>query len=67
MDKGPHSESPPPERQSGAQMHDTPASGQGIDSADNKQDKVTAQVQGLSSNPKGPVDDAVKDKFAKTS
>ncbi|KAI0389124.1 hypothetical protein F5Y17DRAFT_450150 [Xylariaceae sp. FL0594] len=29
-------QSPPPEAQSGAQMHDTPASGKGTDSIDNK-------------------------------
>jgi hypothetical protein len=28
---------PPPEQQSGAQMHDTPASGKGTDDASNKE------------------------------
>lgn len=31
-------ESPPPERQTGAQLHDTPASGKGTDSSENKEE-----------------------------
>lgn len=30
-------QSPPPEAQSGAQLHETPASGQGTDKVDNKE------------------------------
>ncbi|PHH78233.1 hypothetical protein CDD80_7187 [Ophiocordyceps camponoti-rufipedis] len=67
MEKGQHSESPPPERQSGPQLHEPPASGKGISSSDDKNDKGSAQLQGLSSNPKGPLDDAVQEKFAKKS
>ncbi|RDA90908.1 hypothetical protein CP533_4436 [Ophiocordyceps camponoti-saundersi (nom. inval.)] len=59
-----HSESPPPERQSGAQLHDPPASGKGfVDSADKKSEKAGDQVQGLASNPQGS-DDVVKQKFS---
>lgn len=32
-------QSPPPERSSGKQMHDAPASGKGTDDASNKEDK----------------------------
>jgi hypothetical protein len=58
-------QSPSPERQTGAQLHDTPASGQGTDNAENKEQTNKESIESLSSNPKGPLDDAVKDKFAK--
>ncbi|POR33866.1 Uncharacterized protein TPAR_05940 [Tolypocladium paradoxum] len=58
-------ESPPPERQTGAQLHDPPASGQGTDSAQNKEKKPKSELDNLSSNPKWPMDDAVKAKFSK--
>ncbi|KAI2628713.1 hypothetical protein GGR54DRAFT_636427 [Hypoxylon sp. NC1633] len=60
-------QSPPPERQTGAQQQDVPASGQGTDSApNNKQDNMQDQLKNLTSNPKGPLEDAVQDKFTKT-
>ncbi|KAH9998204.1 hypothetical protein F4779DRAFT_605906 [Xylariaceae sp. FL0662B] len=90
-------QSPPPERQTGAQLNDAPASGQGTDEAPNKKEAMQDQLQvrthtipyrttphppsihhpqghplannntqGLSSNPKGPLDDAVESKFTKT-
>ncbi|CAJ2505750.1 Uu.00g131440.m01.CDS01 [Anthostomella pinea] len=58
-------QSPDPSTQSGAQLHDTPASGQGTDKAPNKKEGMEDQLKGLSSNPKGPVDDALEDKFKK--
>ncbi|OLN97945.1 hypothetical protein CCHL11_02562 [Colletotrichum chlorophyti] len=59
-------QSPPPERQTDAQLHDVPASGKGTDDASNKEQVNKEQLQNLSSNPKGPLDDTLKDKFAKT-
>ncbi|KAK1851545.1 hypothetical protein CCHR01_05831 [Colletotrichum chrysophilum] len=59
-------QSPPPERQTGAQLNDPPASGKGTDDATNKEQVNKEQLENLSSNPKGPLDDAVKEKFAKT-
>ncbi|KAI1175681.1 hypothetical protein F4777DRAFT_549530 [Nemania sp. FL0916] len=58
-------QSPPPERQTGAQLHDPPASGQGIDKADNKEQANQEQLKNLTSNPPGPMDAALEDKFAK--
>ncbi|KAI1073709.1 hypothetical protein F5B20DRAFT_566085 [Whalleya microplaca] len=92
-------QSPPPERQTGAQLNDAPASGHGTDDAPNKKEAMEDQLkvrtaspspshstsnpptpthlalkafadseaakQGLSSNPKGPLDDAVESKFTK--
>lgn len=79
-------QSPPPERQTGAQQQDTPAQGQGTDNAQHKEatNKSSLEVrsapwtkfiwiahaddvsQGLSSNPAGPLDEALKEKFSKT-
>ncbi|KAI1110434.1 hypothetical protein F5Y14DRAFT_363006 [Nemania sp. NC0429] len=58
-------QSPPPEEQSGAQMHEPPASGHGTDKADNKEQTNEDQFKNLTSNPPGPTDAALKDKFAK--
>ncbi|KAJ8120777.1 hypothetical protein ONZ43_g2602 [Nemania bipapillata] len=68
-------QSPPPERQTGAQMHDPPASGKGTDKFDNKeqanQDQLkvsslrTPAYSNLTSNPPGPMDAWLGDKFAK--
>ncbi|KAJ4393642.1 hypothetical protein N0V93_002856 [Gnomoniopsis smithogilvyi] len=58
-------QSPAPEDQSNAQVGQ-PAGGQGTDSSDNKQSSNKDDLSALSSNPKGPLDDAVKDKFTKT-
>lgn len=38
-------ESPPPERQSGKQLHETPASGQGVQNVDNKAKKGEMEDQ----------------------
>ncbi|KAI1141469.1 hypothetical protein F5Y05DRAFT_262052 [Hypoxylon sp. FL0543] len=59
-------QSPPPERQTGPQLKDTPASGQGTDEAPNKKETMQDQLKNLTSNPKGPLEDAVNDKFTKT-
>ncbi|KAF6816389.1 hypothetical protein CSOJ01_03012 [Colletotrichum sojae] len=59
-------QSPPPERQTGAQQQDPPASGKGTDDATNKEEANKQAIENLSSNPKGPLDDAVKEKFAKS-
>ncbi|KAI1777486.1 hypothetical protein F4818DRAFT_439839 [Hypoxylon cercidicola] len=59
-------ESPPPESQTGAQLTDTPASGQGTDEAPNKKGKMQDQLGNLTSNPRGPLEDSVEAKFTKT-
>ncbi|KAH7311689.1 hypothetical protein B0I35DRAFT_481635 [Stachybotrys elegans] len=59
-------QSPPPERQTGAQQQSPPASGHGTDKFDNKEETLKSQVDNLTSNPPGPLDEAVKDKFAKS-
>lgn len=38
-------ESPDPETQSGAQLKDTPADGQGINKTENKAEKINEEVQ----------------------
>ncbi|KAK3682400.1 hypothetical protein B0T22DRAFT_282523 [Podospora appendiculata] len=59
-------ESPPPETQSAKQLHDVPASGTGTDDATNKEQTNKSALDNLTSNPKGPLDDEVTRKFAKT-
>ncbi|OAR00733.1 hypothetical protein LLEC1_00217 [Akanthomyces lecanii] len=60
-------ESPDPERQSGAQLHDT--MGQGVHSKDKSSKQVEesskSQTENLSSNPRGPMEDAAEQKFSK--
>ncbi|KAK5995236.1 hypothetical protein PT974_03634 [Cladobotryum mycophilum] len=58
-------ESPSPERLTGAQQRDPPASGQGTDKIENKEQKLKDEIANLESNPKGPMEDVVKAKFAK--
>ncbi|GAW27368.1 hypothetical protein SAMD00023353_11800180 [Rosellinia necatrix] len=58
-------QSPPPERQTGRQIHETPASGQGTDTADNKEEVNREQLKNLTSNPPGPMDASLGEKFAK--
>ncbi|KAL8365936.1 hypothetical protein RB595_004627 [Gaeumannomyces hyphopodioides] len=56
-------QSPPPETQTEAQLKSVPGTGQGLD--DTPKDKGQAntdQLQNLSSNPKGPLEDTVKEK-----
>ncbi|TDZ16874.1 hypothetical protein C8034_v004028 [Colletotrichum sidae] len=59
-------QSPSPERQTGAQLQDPPASGKGTDDATNKEETNKKALENLESNPKGPLDDALKEKFSKT-
>ncbi|KAK8100788.1 uncharacterized protein PG998_007809 [Apiospora kogelbergensis] len=61
-------QSPPPEAQSGRQQQDAPGSGKGADKVDSgdKKGEMKDQLAGLSSNPKGVLDDAVDAKFSKT-
>ncbi|GAW24795.1 hypothetical protein EKO27_g11795 [Xylaria grammica] len=58
-------QSPPPERQTGPQLHETPASGQGTDKIDNKEQTNEDQLKNLTSNPAGIMDAALGEKFAK--
>ncbi|TVY31636.1 hypothetical protein LSUB1_G008276, partial [Lachnellula subtilissima] len=59
-------QSPPPEEQSGKQQQDTPATGQGVNKDSNNKDDSKSQLEGLSSNPKGPLDDHVAETAKKT-
>ncbi|ROW13450.1 hypothetical protein VPNG_04394 [Cytospora leucostoma] len=59
-------QSPPPERQSGRQLNEAPAGGQGTDKVEHKEQKNESGLNDLSSNPKGVLDDAVEQKFSKT-
>jgi len=59
-------QSPPPEEQSGAQQQDAPSKGTGVNTETNNQEESQSQLDGLSSNPKGPLDEHVKDTVAKT-
>lgn len=58
-------QSPPPETQTGAQQQDPPASGKGTDNAENKAEHMKSELDNLSSNPKPPMEDALKEKFSK--
>ncbi|KAI0904557.1 hypothetical protein F4823DRAFT_567598 [Ustulina deusta] len=58
-------QSPPPESQTGPQLHEPPASGQGTDNTDNKDQTNQDQLKNLTSNPPGPMDASLKEKFAK--
>ncbi|CAK7207562.1 hypothetical protein SEUCBS139899_010372 [Sporothrix eucalyptigena] len=64
-------ESPSPSRQTGAQLHEPPASGSSKpkEQADQewKESSGNKGTEGLTSNPKGVLDDFVKEKFAKSS
>jgi len=59
-------QSPPPERSTGAQQQDAPSSGQGVNEETNNKEESKAQLNSLSSNPKGPLDDHLKDTVKKT-
>ncbi|PSS03501.1 hypothetical protein BD289DRAFT_478653 [Coniella lustricola] len=59
-------QSPPPESQSGRQLKEAPAGGQGVSNVENKAETNKSELENLSSNPKGPLDDTLKDKFGKT-
>ncbi|KAK4032662.1 hypothetical protein C8A01DRAFT_40893 [Parachaetomium inaequale] len=58
-------QSPPPERSTGKQMHDVPASGKGTDNASHKEDINKEALEHLTSNPRGPMEDEVERKFEK--
>ncbi|KAL1844830.1 hypothetical protein VTK73DRAFT_1713 [Phialemonium thermophilum] len=59
-------QSPPPERSSGRQMKDTPASGQGTDDSSQKDQSNKKALENLSSNPVNPIEAEVDKKFQKT-
>ncbi|KAI5918202.1 hypothetical protein F4810DRAFT_693413 [Camillea tinctor] len=58
-------QSPPPESQTGAQLHEVPASGKGTDEAPNKKEAMEDQLKNLTSNPEGPLEAAREAKFTK--
>ncbi|OAA50655.1 hypothetical protein NOR_01105 [Metarhizium rileyi] len=58
-------ESPPPERQTGKQLHDPPGEGFGTTEVGKKGEEMKSELENLSSNPKGPMDDSLQDKFSK--
>jgi len=62
-------QSPDPETQTGAQQQDPPSNAKGVNDSENPEsNKETSkkELEGFSSNPKGPLDDEVTKKFSKT-
>jgi len=59
-------QSPPPERSTGAQQQDAPSDGQGVNEGTNNKEESKSQLKSLSSNPKGPLDDHLKDTVSKS-
>jgi len=57
-------ESPPPERQTDAQLNN-PSEGFGTTKVGNKGEEVKSELKNLKSNPKGPLDDHLEEKFSK--
>ncbi|KFY71125.1 hypothetical protein V501_05979 [Pseudogymnoascus sp. VKM F-4519 (FW-2642)] len=57
-------ESPPAEKQSDAQKA-APSSGQGVSDKPNTEQSAKDQLKGLESNPKGPMENYLEEKFAK--
>ncbi|KAI9754548.1 MAG: hypothetical protein M4579_004648 [Chaenotheca gracillima] len=61
-------QSPSPERQTGAQQQDPPASGKADaapSSTSAKEHSEETKHKGLESNPKGPLEDAAAEKLSK--
>lgn len=60
-------DSPDPERQTGAQQQDVPGSGKvgGEETDKAQQAGKDTSVEGLESNPKGPLEDAAQEKLSK--
>ncbi|KAH6605915.1 hypothetical protein Trco_005068 [Trichoderma cornu-damae] len=58
-------QSPPPERQEGAQLQDPPGSGKASDLHKAEKRDPKDQLSCLTSNPKGPMDDALEKKFSR--
>ncbi|KAK4100461.1 hypothetical protein N658DRAFT_524613 [Parathielavia hyrcaniae] len=58
-------QSPPPERSSGKQMIDPPASGHGTNKVPHKADANKEAIEHLTSNPKGPMEDHAEQQTAK--
>ncbi|KAG4029828.1 hypothetical protein MFRU_014g01250 [Monilinia fructicola] len=58
-------QSPPPETQSGAQK-DAPSDAKGVSQGGNNQKDSKSDLDNLSSNPKGPLDDHAKETRSKT-
>jgi len=49
-------QSPPPERQAPKQQREPPSSGHGVDTDSKSKDESKSQIEGLTSNPAGPLD-----------
>ncbi|TQV94540.1 hypothetical protein V2A60_005578 [Cordyceps javanica] len=60
-------QSPSPQRQTGAQMHEPPGDGVHSENKSSEQvkDASKSELENLSSNPRGPLEDAVESKFSK--
>ncbi|PYI05830.1 hypothetical protein BO78DRAFT_397682 [Aspergillus sclerotiicarbonarius CBS 121057] len=58
-------QSPPPERQTGAQQQDPPSEGKAHPQYAPPEHSAQDQTAGLSSNPKHPLEDIESAKFAK--
>ncbi|CZR61226.1 uncharacterized protein PAC_11122 [Phialocephala subalpina] len=59
-------QSPPPEEQSGAQQQDAPSKGTGVNTETKNKDESKDQLKGFESNPKGVLEDHLKDTVSKT-
>jgi len=59
-------QSPPPETQKGDQQGNAPSNGQGVNEGTQNKEESKSQLEGFSSNPKGPLDDHVKEVAKKT-
>jgi len=59
-------QSPSPEASSGAQQNSAPSDGRGVNDGTNNQQNSKDQIEELSSNPKGPLDDHVAETAKKT-
>ncbi|KAI9051273.1 hypothetical protein LZ554_005374 [Drepanopeziza brunnea f. sp. 'monogermtubi'] len=59
-------QSPAPEESSGKQQQSAPSSGQGVNPETNNKEESKKQLDSLSSNPTGPLDEHLKETLKKT-
>ncbi|KAH7323607.1 hypothetical protein BKA65DRAFT_555287 [Rhexocercosporidium sp. MPI-PUGE-AT-0058] len=59
-------QSPTPEESSGKQQSSAPSSGQGVNKESNNKEESKKALEGLESNPAGPLDAHLKETLKKT-
>jgi len=59
-------QSPDPEQSSGAQQNDPPSNAKGVSQGGSNQDQSKKDLEELTSNPKGPLDDHMRETTSKT-